>query len=472
MNPLEALKQKLMVKPTVKERERVAVVIKGEEKDKKFIPKEKTTIKLDENEPEEGEEEKAKHTPVIKPKTIIIDETKKGYDRDTFLNKLKERKLTKVTIKPILEESQQAVNIIEPVSVLPEEPKIKKAKRVDFKKQLIIEEDESEEPLEDIEKQKVMKLVIEDKDKEKDPEKELQETQIIPIIEPKKKERKTKKVEKGIAILGPETVIEMGDTDLTKRLPKRSPPINIKVSSYYMNNREIFVNFINSLFEPYRVELQNNKDSISCDNIGKTSSDFSLLTHQQIVRDYMNLYTPYRGLLLYHGLGSGKSCTSIAIAEGMKDSKQVIIMTPASLRANYIEELKKCGDLLYKRNQFWEWISTDLHPESAEPISAILNLPLEYIRKHHGAWFINIKKKSNYDDLTDIDRKTLEDQLNEMISQKYKFINYNGLRSKRLEELTSGFKKNLFDNAVVIIDEAHNLISRIVNKLKKRKTYS
>ena len=31
-------------------------------------------------------------------------------------------------------------------------------------------------------------------------------------------------------------------------------------------------------------------------------------------------------------------------------------MTPASLRANYISELKKCGDLLYKKNQYWEFI--------------------------------------------------------------------------------------------------------------------
>ena len=129
------------------------------------------------------------------------------------------------------------------------------------------------------------------------------------------------------------------------------------------------VNFINSLFEPYRREMAENKENISCDIIGQTSTDFSLLTHQKIVRDYMNLYTPYRGLLLYHGLGSGKTCTSIAIAEGMKDSKRVIIMTPASLRANYIEELKKCGDLLYKRNQYWEWISTIVNPEALKTIS-------------------------------------------------------------------------------------------------------
>ena len=70
------------------------------------------------------------------------------------------------------------------------------------------------------------------------------------------------------------------------------------------------------------------------------NNQFSLLTHQKIVRDYLNLFTPYRGLLLYHGLGSGKTCSSIAIAEGMKDNKKIIVMTPASLRRNYIEELK------------------------------------------------------------------------------------------------------------------------------------
>jgi hypothetical protein len=163
------------------------------------------------------------------------------------------------------------------------------------------------------------------------------------------------------------------------------------------------------------------------------------------------------------------TATSIGIAEGMKDTKRVIIMTPASLRANYIEELKKAGDLLYKRNQFWEWISITDHSEALTPISAILNLPVEYIRRHGGAFFVNITKPSNYDLLPDVDKKVLEEQLNEMIRHKYTFINYNGLRAKRLAEMTSNFTRNIFDNAVVIIDEAHNLISRIVNKLKKEK---
>jgi hypothetical protein len=56
-----------------------------------------------------------------------------------------------------------------------------------------------------------------------------------------------------------------------------------------------------------------------------------------------------------------------------------------------------------------------------------------------------------------------------MIRNKYSFINYNGLRRKKLADMTSDFERNIFDNAVVIIDEAHNFISRIVNKIKSEK---
>ena len=34
------------------------------------------------------------------------------------------------------------------------------------------------------------------------------------------------------------------------------------------------------------------------------------------------------------------------------------------------------------------------------------------------------------------------------------------------EDMTDNYKRNPFDNAVIIIDEAHNLVGRIVNKLK------
>ena len=491
MNPLAALKEKLMIKPNVEERERVAVVIKGVKKERKprapKIKAAKVKEDIEEDIEEDVEEEKPISEKIIEEEEeekqqgpLIVDETEKGYDREALIKKLMESKKIKVTVKPNVQISEEK-KVSKPIP-LPTPTEGKKVKKIEAKKTLIIEGDEGEEkkveeePEEFVMKPK-KKVVFEKEIEEESPEEFIMkskkiEGEVIPIVAPKKKKRLTEKPEKGIAILGPETLVNIGDTDLTKRLPKKSTPVIIKVSSYYMNNREIFINFINSLFKPYRQEIQENKENISCDTIGQTSTDFSLLTHQKIVRDYINLYTPYRGLLLYHGLGSGKTCTSIGIAEGMKDSKRVIIMTPASLRANYIEEIKKCGDLLYKRNQYWEWISTVENQEALKTISVLLNLPQEYIRRHGGAFFINVKKASNYNELNDNDKKVLEEQLNEMIRQKYTFINYNGLRATRLAEMTSNYTRNIFDNSVVIIDEAHNLISRIVNKIKKEKGIS
>jgi hypothetical protein len=468
MNPLEKLKQKLMAKPTLNEQKPVVVAIKGETKMKPSKPAkqvEKQTEKEEGEVSEEAQTDEPGAEPETATKMIVVDETNKGYNRNDFLMKLTENKKTKVKVKPIMETveaSKQTVPIAQPAPI-EAQPPVKKAKKFVKKKLLIIEgdADANEEGAENVEK-----IVAEEL-----PQGEEEVVALTEKKEPTKRGRTTKKVEKGIAVLGPENVVEIGDTPLSQRLAKKEPPVIIKVSSYYMNNREIFVNFINSLFEPYKKDLENMNANISCDTIGNSTDDkaFSLMTHQKIVRDYLNMFTPYRGLLLYFGLGTGKTCSSIAIAEGMKDTKKIIIMLPASLRTNYMEELKHCGDSLYKKNQYWEFVSVKTNPEAMTTLSAVLNLSQDYIKKQQGAWFVNVKKPSNYDELTSIEKKSLDDQLNEMIRNKYTFINYNGLRLKRLEELTSGFTKNLFDNSVIIIDEAHNLISRIVNKIKKEK---
>ena len=450
MNPLAKLKEKLMVKPNVVDRERVAVIIKGTNKPRK--PK-------NENPALEQQDAAIENAVPIK-RPVIVDETQDNrFNREDLFKKLAENKKLSVTVKRVVKDTEE--NRVSMAVPLP--ATTKKAKKVAIRKNFIIEEDDDLEQVNPPDADQDEEALV------LNPNIAEEKENVIKVVAPKKRMRLTNKPEKGVAVLGPETLVEIGETSLAERLPKPSPPVIIKVSSYYMNNREIFINFINSLFEPYRKELTENTDNISCDTIGQTGTDFSLLTHQKIVRDYMNLYTPYRGLLLYHGLGSGKTCTSIAIAEGMKNTKRVIILTPASLRANYMEELKKCGDLLYKRNQYWEWINTINNLSLQRTISALLSLPEEFIAKHGGAFFVNVKEKSNYDTLDDIKKKILEEQLNEMIKQKYRFINYNGLRSRRLAEMTSNFTRNIFDDAVVIIDEAHNLISRIVNKLKKEK---
>jgi hypothetical protein len=290
------------------------------------------------------------------------------------------------------------------------------------------------------------------------------------------KPRKLKIVGEAIDITKPLdlTTALIHNQKVSERLPKEREHIIIKAPSYYMNNRKIYIKKITELLNPYREELLANEESVSCESRSQ-NDNFDLLTHQKIVRDYLNLYTPYRGLLLYHGLGSGKTCTSIALAEGMKSDKRVFVLTPASLKMNFFSEMKKCGDPLYKKNQVWEFIEahTSKNPEYINILSKTLQLPLDFIIKKRGAWLLNVKAtEPKYTDLTTDQQLEIDEQLNSMIRTKYTDINYNGMNMKKMELLTGNFTHNPFDNAVVIIDEAHNFVSRIVNKIKKKDSIS
>ena len=416
MNPLELLKDKLRIKPIVEEKQTVSVAI-----------------------PIANAQEKVEIS-----KITLVDERGKdtGFSRRELLERMKENKMTAVLVKP---------NVKETIASEASAPVLEKKKVKKLPKKLLFR---LEEDLKEGQQQE---------------EKLGEEEPAAPVVEEPKK-RRTKRPVKGVSLIPPEEWVDIDKIETISRLPPKKPHVNIKVSSYFMNNREKFVNFINSLFGTYRETVMDDSKQISCDSIGQDSTeDFSLLTHQKLVRDYLNLYTPYRGLLLFHGLGAGKTLSSIAIAEGFKSKKKIIVMTPASLRRNYIEELKKYGEPIYKKNQFWQWISTRDHPEAVETLSSVLNLSVEYINKKKGAWLVNTTKPSNYDTLESQEIKSLDDQIDEMIQYKYKFINYNGLRRDKLKDMTNNFETNIFDDAVVVIDEAHNFISRIVNKIAKEK---
>jgi hypothetical protein len=106
------------------------------------------------------------------------------------------------------------------------------------------------------------------------------------------------------------------------------------------------------------------------------------------------------------------TCTSIGIAEGMKSDKKIVLMTPASLKMNFFSELKKCGDHIYKKNQFWEFISINGEPQNINILVHSLGLSREYIVEHGGAWMVDVKKASNFSQLSDNDQKSVDEQLN------------------------------------------------------------
>ena len=352
------------------------------------------------------------------------------------------------------------------------------------------EEDEKEEADEEDEKEpeKEEKEEADDKEEKEDDEKEENDK----AKEDEKEEPKAKKPrkKKGIEVdTQVPTTDEIDGVPIDTRLPKSEPldKILIKAPTYYMSNRKLYNQKLADLFRPFGKEILDDKGQVSCDSGSSTSGPSSygpssygqreLFIHQRIVREYLNIYTPYRGLLLYHGLGSGKTCTSIAIAEGAKTHKRVFVLTPASLKTNFFSELKKCGDPLYKKNQYWEFVSTEGRPEYVHLLSQSLAISKETVLKHKGAWLQDIRKKEpNFGDLTGPQQKTLDDQINEMIRSKYVDINYNGINEKRLNALVAKYSnpqasaehKNPFDHSVVLVDEVHNLVSRIVNNLRNK----
>lgn len=79
----------------------------------------------------------------------------------------------------------------------------------------------------------------------------------------------------------------------------------------------------------------------------KRKNDFKATEHQLKTVNFFLSKKAHKGILLYHKLGSGKTCTSIMIADKMLKRRMVshiYILTPGSLREGWISEYcKVCG---------------------------------------------------------------------------------------------------------------------------------
>lgn len=66
-------------------------------------------------------------------------------------------------------------------------------------------------------------------------------------------------------------------------------------------------------------------------------------SHQKVIERFMSPFTPYNELLLFHEMGTGKTCTSVQVIEQLKNANtvaQAIICAKGSgLIKNYIQEL-------------------------------------------------------------------------------------------------------------------------------------
>jgi superfamily II DNA or RNA helicase len=72
------------------------------------------------------------------------------------------------------------------------------------------------------------------------------------------------------------------------------------------------------------------------------NADFELSPHQMFVKNFMSSQTPYNSLLLYHGLGTGKTLSAIGVCEEMRDymkqmgiTKRIMIVASENVQDNF-----------------------------------------------------------------------------------------------------------------------------------------
>ena len=144
--------------------------------------------------------------------------------------------------------------------------------------------------------------------------------------------------------------------------------------------------------------------------------EYILQLPQQFVANYINPATPYKSLLIYHRIGSGKTCSAIQIAEAFKHVRKIIVVVPASLKSNFRDELRSpCAGDSYLTNKERSQLKK-LQPNESE--------------------YINIIEKSN-----------------KRIDKVYTIYSYNKFISLAQDNEIK------LKNSVLIIDEIQNMIS-------------
>lgn len=115
---------------------------------------------------------------------------------------------------------------------------------------------------------------------------------------------------------------------------------------------------------------------------------FELQPQQKFLAEYMSPRTPYKGLLVFHQIGSGKTCTAVRIGEKWKRKRRIMVLLPASLIGNFRGELRSyCADNEYLTEKEREKLKK-FHPSSKE-YKEIINKSDERINKYYDIYSYN-----------------------------------------------------------------------------------
>ena len=238
-------------------------------------------------------------------------------------------------------------------------------------------------------------------------------------------------------------------------------------------SRRGFGSFLENKFGPIFPKAgQKALDVATCAAKGEEGvKEVKIYHYQAFIREYLRFESPYRGLLVYHGLGSGKTCSAIAAAEALFGTRglKIVVMTPFSLRDNFISEINFCGFKHFRLQN--HWTSLSLKPGSSpEPAMVkmfaqnVFGVPESFFAKRakgraqlERIWIPDFEQAPNFDALSPIEKDEIKTQLKATIENRITFINYNGISARDLKTMVCSTPE-IFDNSVIVVDEIHNLI--------------
>ncbi len=178
-----------------------------------------------------------------------------------------------------------------------------------------------------------------------------------------------------------------------------------------------------------------------------------LSPHQIFVRNFLSVETPYKGLLLYHGLGSGKTCSAITICEEYrlqntnynKDHK-ILVIASKNVQDNFRVQL--------------------FDERKLELINGLWNIT--------GCVSQSLANEVNPTFMKNIKKSQMIRQINVLIDKHYQFLGYRqfgNMVARKLELLRKQTKidpksfkvkekqvlKQMFSNRLIVIDEVQNI---------------
>jgi len=224
---------------------------------------------------------------------------------------------------------------------------------------------------------------------------------------------------------------------------KRKEMIVENTGLYYPHlDEDDFRSKLASLYEYYLYTVSENnniKNKSDFENKSKQlCSGFEKTLYQYFISHYISSRTPYNGILLYHGVGVGKTCSAITLSEGFlashntSDEPKIWVILPHSLQNSF-------------KDQIFSLANYENFEKLSEQCTGDTYIKMSYILQNY-----NVEKA--------------QQKIKKLIKSRYRLFTYESFATFIESEYTDTIVKD----KVIIIDEAHNIRSKSNENSEKR----